>query len=216
MKSLNLNIRDFFFSNNCIFCCEKSEKKYRYLCHKCYRRLERKISLRKSGNFYYIFDYDRDIKKLIGFFKLQNRRYISQILGDLTGKYLKEIIKYEKIDIVVPVPINIKRKRERGFNQVEDILEYLKIPYESVKRIKNTRPMHQLLDEDLRKENIKNSFESSLKVHGKIILVIDDIVTTGSTIRELTKILKSCGEPKKILVFSLAAAKTAVNNKVSF
>jgi competence protein ComFC len=95
-------------------------------------------------------------------------------------------------------------------------LEYLKIPYESVKRIKNTRPMHQLLDEDLRKENIKNSFESSLKVHGKIILVIDDIVTTGSTIRELTKILKSCGEPKKILVFSLAAAKTAVNNKVSF
>ena len=91
------------------------------------------------------------------FFKLQNRRYISQILGDLTGKYLKEIIKYEKIDIVVPVPINIKRKRERGFNQVEDILEYLKIPYESVKRIKNTRPMHQLLDEDLRKEKYKKT-----------------------------------------------------------
>ncbi|WP_320047124.1 ComF family protein [uncultured Ilyobacter sp.] len=178
--------------------------------------MERKISLRNAGNFYYIFDYDRDIKRLIGFFKLQNRRYISQILGDLTGKYLREIIKFEKIDIVLPVPISIKRKRERGFNQVEDILEYLDIPYESVKRVKNTRPMHQLLDEELRKENIKNSFEGSLKVRGKRILVIDDIVTTGSTVRELTKILKSCGEPKKILVFSLAAAKTAVNNKVSF
>lgn len=216
MKSLNLNIRDFFFSNDCVFCSEKSEEKYRYLCHKCYKKLERKISLRNSGNFYYIFDYDRDIKRLIGFFKLQNRRYISQIFGDLTGKYLKEIIKFEKIDVVIPVPISIKRKRERGFNQVEDILEYLKIPYESVERVKNTRPMHQLLDEELRKENIKNSFESNLKVHGKRILVIDDIVTTGSTVRELTKILKSCGEPKKILVFSLAAAKTAVNNKVSF
>ena len=216
MKSLNLNIRDFFFSSDCIFCSEKSQGKYRYLCHKCYGKLERKRSLRNVGNFYYIFDYDKDIKKMIGFFKLQNRRYISQIFGDLTGKYLKEIIKFEEVDIVVPVPISIKRKRERGFNQVEDILEYLKIPYKSIKRVKNTRPMHQLLNEELRKENIKNSFESRLEVQGKTILVIDDIVTTGSTVRELIKILKSCGEPKKILVFSLAAAKTAVNNRVSF
>ncbi|WP_319370142.1 ComF family protein [uncultured Ilyobacter sp.] len=216
MKSLNLNIRDFLFSNECIFCNEKSQKEYRYLCQECYKKLKRKRVLRNSGNFYYIFDYDKEIKRLIGFFKLQNRRYISQILGDLTGKYLREIISFEGVDIVIPVPINIKRKRERGFNQVEDILEYLKIPYESVRRVKDTRPMHQLLDEELRKENIKNSFESRLRVTGKTILVIDDIVTTGSTIRELTKILKSCGEPKKILVFSLAAAKTAVNNKVSF
>lgn len=216
MKSLNLNIRDFFFSNDCIFCSEKSQEKYRYLCHECYKNLERKRSLRNVGNFYYIFDYDRDIKRLIGFFKLKNRRYISQIFGDLTGKYLREIISFEKVDMVIPVPISIKRKRERGFNQVEDILEYLKIPYESVRRVKNTLPMHQLLDEELRKENIKNSFASSLEVKGKTILVIDDIVTTGSTVRELTKILKSCGEPKKIVVFSLAAAKTAVNNKVSF
>ncbi len=216
MKSLNLNIRDFLFFSGCILCTEKADIRYRYLCRDCYKKLEKKRYFRNSGNFYYIFDYDKDIKKLIGFFKFQNRRYISEVLGDLVGEYLKEIIRYEKVDLVIPVPINIKRRRERGFNQVEDILKYLEIPYESVKRVKNTKPMHQLLDEKLRRENIENSFEGKVEVEGKKILVVDDIVTTGSTVAELTKILKSCGKPGKILVFSLAAAKTAVDNKVSF
>lgn len=216
MKSLNLNIRDIFFSSKCVFCGEKADREHKYLCHRCYKNLKNKIFFRNHDNFYYIFDYDRDIKRLISFFKFKNRRYMSEILGDLVGKYLKDIIEAEKVEAVIPVPISINRKRERGFNQVEDILKYLEIPYESVKRVKNTKPMHRLLDEGLREKNIENSFESGIEVEGKTILVVDDIVTTGSTVRELIKSLKFSGKPEKILVFSLAAAKTAQNNKVSF
>lgn len=216
MKSLNLNIRNIFFSCKCLFCDEKAAKSHKYLCNECYKKIKKKIYFRNHENFYYLFDYDQEIKKLIGFFKFQNRRYISEILGDLVGKYLRDIIEAEKVEIIIPIPISINRERERGFNQVEDILKYLKIPYESVKRVKNTKPMHRLLDEELREKNIKNSFESNIEVEGKIILVVDDIVTTGSTVRELIKSLNLSGKPKKVLVFSLAAAKTALNNKVSF
>ena len=78
---------------------------------------------------------------------------------------------------------------ERGFNQVDEILNNLNINYIKLKRTKETKKMHTLLDEKLREENIKDSFhiDSKIDLRNKKILLVDDIITTGSTLREIKK-----------------------------
>ena len=84
-----------------------------------------------------------------------------------------------------------------------------KIEYQKIERVKDTKHMYELLDSKSRKENIYNAFKNEkLNIEGKNILIVDDIVTTGSTIREIIKELKKMGKPKEIYVFSIAMAKS--------
>lgn len=216
MKNLNQSIRDIMFSSKCSVCGREHSDKRPYLCYYCYNKINKKIRLNKKGNLYYVTYYDRDIKKLLASFKLKRRRYLGEIIGDLTKEKIQLVMAKEGIDTVIPVPVNKARKRERGYNQVEDILEYAGIRYEKLTRVKNTMPMHSLLDEKLRKENVSGSFESGLSVRGRNILIVDDIVTTGSTIREMVKTLEKNGSPKKIVVFTFALASTALAGDLSF
>lgn len=216
MKNLSQSIRDIFFSSKCSLCGKNYSEKRPYLCYHCYNKISAKVNLNKKGNLYYITYYDRDIKKLLTSFKLRRRRYLGEIIGSLIKEKLLTVIEQEEIEVVVPVPVSKARRRERGYNQVEDILEYAGIGYERLKRVKNTMPMHSLLDEKLRKENVLGSFESGLSVKGRNILIVDDIVTTGSTIKEVIASLEKNGRSKKIVVFTFALANTALASDLSF
>lgn len=68
--------------------------------------------------------------------------------------------------------------------------------------------MYELLDSESRKKNIYNAFKNrDLDLEGKNILIVDDIVTTGSTIREMIKEIEKIGSPNEIYIFSLAVSK---------
>lgn len=98
--------------------------------------------------------------------------------------------------------------RERGFNQIEEILEELDIDYKTMDRIKDTEHMYSILEEKKREENIKKVFKhNEVDADGKNILIIDDIVTTGSTIREVVKEIRKRSSPKEIYVFSIAMSR---------
>lgn len=179
--------------------------------------------LRKLNNIYYIWDYNKEFKKLIFSYKYDRRKSLSKIIAELIKEEFYFILKEEKIDFVISVPINKKRENERGYNQVDEILKNLNIKYIEIKRIKNTEKMHKLLNEKLREENIRGSFkiDSNLNLKNKKILLVDDIITTGSTLREIKKsILNTFGEEgkeycskTKIVVFCLAAAREIKINK---
>lgn len=216
MKNLNLNIRDLIFSSRCSLCGGRHCDKEPYLCYNCYKKISEKIKVCKVENLYYTTYYDRDIKRLVTSFKLKNRRYLGEVIGRLIEEKIKKIVLAEDVDLIIPVPISKKRKRSRGYNQVEDILKHVGIGYSTLKRVKNTLPMHSLLDKKLRKENVSGSFESELAVEGRNILIVDDIVTTGSTIREVIKTLEKNGRPRKVIVFTFALASTALVNDLSF
>ena len=216
MKNLSQSIRDIFFSSKCSLCGKNHSEKRPYLCYHCYNKISSKINLSKKGHLYYVTYYDRDIKKLLASFKLRRRRYLGEIIGSLIKEKLLAVIEQEEIEVVVPVPVSKARRRERGYNQVEDILEYAGVGYERLKRVKNTMPMHSLLDEKLRKKNVLGSFESGLSVKGRNILIVDDIVTTGSTIKEVIASLEKNGRSKKIVVFTFALANTALASDLSF
>ncbi|WP_235776700.1 ComF family protein [Pseudoleptotrichia goodfellowii] len=149
---------------------------------------------------------------------------MAKLIAEMIKVEFEFVLKKEKIDYVVSVPVNRKRMNERGYNQVDEILKYLNINYIQLKRVKNTQKMHKLLDEKLREDNIKGSFYigKNTDFKNKRILVIDDIITTGATLREIKKsILETAKENNEsinkskteITVFCLAAAREIKINK---
>ena len=196
-------------------------------------RLENLKKLRKLNNIYYIWDYNEEFKKLIFSYKYNRKKSLAKLIARLIEEEFKFIIQKEKIDFIVSVPINKKRENERGYNQLDEILKQLNVNYVEIKRIKNTEKMHKLLNEKLREENIRGSFriESDFDFKNKKILLVDDIITTGATLKEIkssilndidrkhfinSKNHKIAGEGNKkteITVFCLAAAREIKINK---
>ncbi|MDR3259125.1 MAG: ComF family protein [Fusobacteriaceae bacterium] len=208
MKKLILQkIKDFLFSRKCSVCGRIVEDTGKYICKNCFNILRKKAQLKNSGDYYYLFYYEKDIKNIIAQFKFENRKNLSEELALLTKTAISQLIKEKNIDIVIPVPISKKRYRERGFNQVEELLDKLKIKYYSIEKTRDTKHMYELLDEEDRKKNIENAFKSKINIDNKNILIVDDIVTTGRTIKEIINELKKNSKPSNILVFSLAMSK---------
>lgn len=113
--------------------------------------------------------------------------------------------------ILLPIPLNEKRRRWRGFNQAEEIAKelakFLKLPVlENVLgKIKSTLPQVELTVE-ARKENVKNSFlvKNNEAILNKKILLVDDVYTTGSTMEEAARVLKGAGAKE---VWGIVAAR---------
>ncbi len=106
----------------------------------------------------------------------------------------------EKETILIPVPLTRKKQKQRGFNQTEEIgkelSKFLAVPLinNTLTKIKETLPQIELSSKE-RKENIKGVFfcKEPEKVKNKIILLIDDVFTTGATMEECAKVLKKAG-----------------------
>jgi len=209
MKSLNHNIRELFFKNNCILCSEKAHDNLHYMCYNCYKNLLDVGKLKKFNDIYYLWDYDKKLKKIIEEYKFKNKLYIGELLFNLIGKELNELIKKEKIDQIIPIPISYKRLTERGFNQVEELLNFGKYSYIKTSRIKETRHMYEFLNSSSRKENIRDAFKVGKLEGVKKVLIIDDIITTGSTMKEFITEIKKNNNTIQIIVFTLTLSKTA-------
>jgi len=102
------------------------------------------------------------------------------------------------LDVVCPVPLHASRQRERGFNQSLEIAKpvsrWLGIPLvaDACRRTRNTPTQAGLkLKERLR--NVRGAFACDLDLCGKKVAVLDDVMTTGATLNEISRILKGCG-----------------------
>ena len=102
--------------------------------------------------------------------------------------------------ILLPVPLDKKKLKSRGYNQSEELAKELSkillIPVvsENLIKIKYTKPQMELSKEE-REKNLKNVFtiKNPEKISGKKIFLVDDVYTTGSTMQECAKILKEAG-----------------------
>jgi ComF family protein len=114
-------------------------------------------------------------------------------------------------DLVVPIPLGVKRLRERGYNQAALLARpfalALQLPYRprALKRIKETRTQVGLSIPQRRK-NVEGAFEADPDiVSGKSVIVMDDVMTTGATLDEAGQALKQAGA-SQVVGFSLAKA----------
>ena len=163
----------------------------------------------------FIYEYKSIIRKIILNYKFRDSSYISHFFVSeiLNSKKFNEIL--TRYDIIISVPIDKMRERVRGYNQTAIILKELnkiinsekagiKISTDNLIKIKKTQ-RQSLLTGIEREKNVKDAFNlvRPKEIIGKNIIVFDDIYTTGSTINEISKLLKSNGA-RKVLAFTLA------------
>ena len=158
--------------------------------------------------------YDGVLRKAIHEFKYKGKSKLGFHLANLMIKKIKEnqeIIEFLKdVSFIIPVPLHRSKLKEREYNQSEILANLISkeidIPVENniIKRIKVTRPQSELKEEE-RQKNVKGVFEvkRNEKIEGKILLLIDDIVTTGATVEECAKVLIKSGA-NEIRVLSLS------------
>ena len=144
-------------------------------------------------------------------FKYGGRQEYADYFGEQIVEYLGEFIEKVQPDGLVPVPLHRSRRRKRGYNQAEllaraigsrlDIPVYDKLVF----RTKNTVPLKQLNARE-RQNNLKKAFNVAQNdVKLKVLIIIDDIYTTGSTIEEMSRVLREAGV-ENIYFVTLAAA----------
>lgn len=198
-------LRELIFDTSCS-CCLKNLDRNGFICSSCLTKLKDRSFLKNSENFYFSFYYEEKIRRIISDYKIRNRKNLANDLAFIIRDAINILIKKENIDIIIPVPINKNRLKERGFNQVEYILDILKINYLKIERIKNTKHMYKLKDLESRKSNIKNAFKLDIDLTNKKILLIDDIVTTGATIYEIINEIKKF-DNADVKIFSIAISR---------
>ncbi len=143
-------------------------------------------------------------------FKYSSKLYIADFLSDLIiDKFPSDLTGF---DIIVPVPLHIRRLQERGYNQTALISKVLAgslgvgLDLFSLKKVKYTKPQVDISNFQNRAKNVKNLFQVSNKkiFSRKTVLLLDDVYTSGSTIKECSKKLIEAGAK---YVFALTIAR---------
>ncbi len=158
-------------------------------------------------------DYDDPIiQSVIHFLKYKKIKNLSVVAAEIILNYLKNLnLNFENF-VIVPVPLHKRKEFSRGFNQAGLIAEHISrtagVPFLlALKRIKNNKPQVGLKGLKKREKNIKDCFaiKNPQSVSGKNIILVDDVFTSGATINETVKVLKSYGA-KKIIALVVAKA----------
>lgn len=199
-------ILDLLFPPKCEVCgsfCDTA------LCRECSQKI---TYLSPSIFIHSVGEYEGVLKKAIKRFKFNRSRRLAEPLGWLMAKYLNRHLWKNSLDLIIPVPLHKKRLAERGFNQSEllafKITEICGIPAVAglLLRKLDTPPQFNL-PRQKRLYNVAGAFEVSggELIKDKNILLVDDIYTTGATVAECTKTLKTAGA-QSVCILTLSRA----------
>ena len=165
-----------------------------------------KLDALGNVNFY----HNSILRETIHWFKYHQIISLRKPLSFLMIKFLKQSYYFSQVPknnlIIIPLPLHPKKKKQRGFNQSElmaqDVAHYFQLPYNDhlLIRVKNNLPQVNINDYEQRQLNAINIFEvlNNQELKNKIVLLIDDVYTTGATMQEAAKILKQNGAKKVI------------------
>lgn len=229
-----MGVLDFIYPKRCVVCkklgnyiCENCFVKLSFdassLCLVCdkpsFNNLTHPICRKKytiDGCFSAI-SYNKIVQKLIYSFKY--KPYLSDLENTLTELFYESIIQNENFQkliadggwFMVPIPLSEVKLRKRGYNQSEILAKALSKKFKNqtynlLKRIRDTKTQFKLSKND-REKNMKGIFaivKSKSSILNQNIFLVDDIVTTGATLKEAAKALKRNGAKK---VFGLTLAR---------
>ena len=197
--------------------CNRQTQNYLYICNSCLELFSPKAE-RVVKDFSYVdqafacFYYGSLLRDSITSFKFYKKRYLGKVFAELLTDKIFYLGLNKKIDLIIPVPIHKKTLVERGFNQVELLADEIslntKIQVEANNLIKVRVTSEQArLDRSSRATNLLDSFDLQRpeRIKDKNILLLDDVITTGSTVEECAKVLKNAGA-KKIYALAIATS----------
>lgn len=203
-KTLN-NLLNLFFPRLCLVCNTPLQGGEEHICLQCLCSLprtgfdyleENPVCYLLAGKVpfchavaYLRFERGGGVQQVIHELKYNDNKEIGFRLGRMTGEHYRESVLSDPPDLIIPVPLHPKKKKQRGYNQAEwiacGINSVLRLPIDttSLSRIRNTdtQTHKHVYDRWL---NVRESFSVTHPdaLRGKHILLIDDVITTGSTL----------------------------------
>jgi len=216
---------DVLFPSKCVGCGAKNE----IFCQNCLELLPYPENYpwntpntpntrgRSSGLIFAATSYkDESVKKAIRMFKYHGIKILAKPLAELilkrTKNDLSKLIKNPDIAALIPIPLSKKRLRQRGYNQSELLGQFLsdklsiKMETNVLYKIKETISQVEIKDREKRLKNLQGAFKvkNPELIKNKIVILVDDISTTGATLNEAKQVLMQAGAKK---VIGLVVAK---------
>lgn len=199
------------FPNNCLSCSNSLVRNERYLCSSCHFYLPKSdIQLTNNSETAqllnnseiltgasYLFDFDKDgkVQRLLYELKYNSNLSLGNFLGELMA--IDFLAQLKDIDVIIPVPLHPKKLYQRGYNQSDLLCEGInhilgkQINTLNLVRVKYTETQTKKNKQE-RIENMNNAFtvKRPNQFSHKHLLLVDDVITTGSTLIECIKELK--------------------------
>jgi ComF family protein len=216
------NLLNLFLQNNCPI-CQRSTKQQ--LCQYCNKQLQ--SCHLQNPNYLWkepvpVFgwgSYGGTLKRAIAVMKYENHPEIGRLLGQYLGEsWLLNCTLENQKPVIVPIPLHPKKLKERGFNQAEIIAQGfceitgLKLKSNGLARIKDTKAQFSVSSAE-RQQNLADAFalgsDFSRYLPNVPILLVDDIYTTGATVKSAVYTLNQ----SHISVLGVAAVATTGNNR---
>lgn len=208
-----ISVIDFFLPRFCPSCQKRVEVSSSFICNKCLSAIKTVDTVRLKSEFNrkfagtgiicdftsrFVFEKDKNLRQIIHSLKYEKKFLLGTFLGTLLAETIKADFAQYKIDMIVPVPLHHLKKAEREFNQslyiAKGIMKTtgIRIHNGQIKRKKYTESQ-TTMNLAKRDENIRGAFTSRKRLHGENILLVDDVITTGATIRECGRVLLDRG-----------------------
>ena len=176
----------------------------------------------KDMRLYVPYSYEGSVSLMVHALKFGGRIGLGHLMGSLLGQCMLS----DKVmaDLIIPIPLSDRRLKERGYNQAlvmaESLGKTLKIPVlkDVLKRTRDTKRQALFKDNIQRAENMIGAFykDPSYELSDARIILLDDVVTTGSTLTEAAFALTSGeGDKGKILCCAFASNR-AIKNSESY
>ena len=195
---------NFVFPAICAVCDNPLEQTEKIICHTCLdsltpldqkyiQSLLKEIENPQFDNLFVLFEFDKVFQILIHLLKYQ--RFMS--LAALFANYIEQQVP-DRYSLILGVPLNPIRQKERGYNQSAQIAMHLARQLDSkfsetiLERPINT-PSQTKLNRSERIKNMQGAFRCTSKLYGQHVLLVDDVITTGSTLNSCAGVLKDAG-----------------------
>lgn len=209
---------DLLFPPKCVFCGRILSSGERDLCARCQSELPwlEGAAAEQTGEFFSLcvspLRYQDQVRDSIRRYKFKGRRGYHKAYGKLVAQCVHDHLA-GRYDLISWVPLSDKRKKERGYDQAfllagAAALELDDVAVETLRKGRHTDAQSGLDDDAARRANVLGAYTvvDSELVAGKRVLLIDDVITTGSTMAECARALRTAGA-KEVLCATLARAR---------
>lgn len=216
-------LSELLFPRRCIICGYRTTDKHSFLCTYCHidipyvnngdgtTHIEEKLyGLACVKNLFSVFYYDKnsEYSTLIHHLKYHNQPEIGLFLGQMIGQIITKYPFSKSIDCIIPVPLHPKKEKLRGYNQclwiAKGVKQYVDKPivenllYKTKHQISQTKK--SAAEREVSVQNVFQITDTAFQYRNQHILLIDDILTTGATLRACLHALENVPEIKVSVV----------------